>query len=132
MGQNTLCGFIETLLLSKEDSTELAFPLHGIKFQRQFVIGSFVTDFCAPRQRLIVKVDGGIHETPRERDQERQRLLEAARYRVIRFSAEDVETTLPAVLSAISNYLISPSPSPSDYRERESRLAMERGPGGEE
>jgi len=64
--------------------------LHGVKFRRQFVIGSFVADFCAPRQRLIVEVDGGIHDTQRKHDQERQRLLEAARYRVIRVSAEDV------------------------------------------
>jgi len=85
--------------------------LHGVKARRQFVIGSFVTDFCAPRQRLVIEVDGGIHDTQREHDQERQRLLEAARYRVIRVSAEDVETNVPAVLSIISKHLLAPSPS---------------------
>jgi len=46
--------------------------LHGVTFRRPFVIGSFVTDFCAPRQRLIIEVDGGIHDMQHEHDNERQ------------------------------------------------------------
>jgi len=106
--------------------------LHGVKFRRQFVIGSFVTDFCVPRQRLIIEVDGDIHDTRREHDNERQRLLETAGYRVIRFSAEDVETNLLTVLSTISKHLLSPSPSPDGSIRSTILGAMERGRGGEE
>lgn len=106
--------------------------LYGVKFRRQFVIGALVADFCAPRQRLIIEVDGGIHDTQREHDQERQRLLEAARYRVIRFSAEDVETNLPAVLSTIAKHLVSPSPSLDGTHTFRDLKAMEREPGDEE
>jgi very-short-patch-repair endonuclease len=87
--------------------------LHGIKFRRQFVIGSFIVDFCAPRQRLIIEIDGGVHETQRERDTERQHRLESAGYQIIRVSAEDVEANVSAILSTISTFVISPSPSPS-------------------
>ena len=79
--------------------------LHSVKFRRQFVIGSFIVDFYAPRQRLII-------ETQHERDTERQRLLESAGYRMLRISAEDVEADISAVLSTISTYVISPSLSP--------------------
>ncbi|WP_156926370.1 endonuclease domain-containing protein, partial [Chloroflexus sp. Y-396-1] len=40
--------------------------LAGIKFRRQQPIGPFVVDFFAPSERLIVEVDGGVHEHQRE------------------------------------------------------------------
>ncbi len=86
--------------------------LLGVKFRRQWVIGPFIADFCAPRHRLIIEIDGSIHDTQRERDEQRQHFLESAGYRVIRVSAEDVENNPSAVLSTISKYLNSPSPSP--------------------
>jgi very-short-patch-repair endonuclease len=79
--------------------------LDDVKFRRQFVIGSFIVGFCAPRQRLIIEIDGGVHETQRERDRERQRLLECAGYRILRVSVEDIEANLPAILSGISKHL---------------------------
>ena len=33
----------------------------GAKFRRQFIIGSFIADFCCYEQRLIVELDGGQH-----------------------------------------------------------------------
>jgi very-short-patch-repair endonuclease len=79
--------------------------LDDVKFRRQFVIDSFIVDFCAPRQHLIIEIDGGVHETQRERDRERQRLLECAGYRILRVSVEDIEANLPAILSGISKHL---------------------------
>jgi very-short-patch-repair endonuclease len=79
--------------------------LDDVKFRRQFVIGSIIVDVSAPRQRLIIEIDGGVHETQRERDRERQRLLECAGYRILRVSAEDIEANLPAILSGISKHL---------------------------
>ncbi|MHB8648225.1 MAG: endonuclease domain-containing protein [Thermomicrobiales bacterium] len=87
--------------------------LNGVKFRRQWVIGPFVVDFCAPRERFIIEIDGGIHDTLYEYDEERQRWLETARYHIVRVSALDVETDLFAVLSILSKHLRSPSPSPS-------------------
>jgi very-short-patch-repair endonuclease len=106
--------------------------LGGVKFRRQFVIGAFIVDFCAPRERRIIEVDGNIHDTQQEQDTERQRLLEVVGYRMIRVSAEDVETHLPTILSNIANYLPSPSPSPVGSIRTTGLGAMERGPGGEE
>jgi len=67
----------------------------GVSFRRQQPIGPFVVDLFCPGHSLIVEVDGRIHESQRERDAERQTLLETCGYHVVRFSAEDVEQNLP-------------------------------------
>jgi len=85
------------------------------KFRRQQVIGPFVVDFFCPEHRLIVEVDGTIHDTQRKHDEERQRMLESCGYAVVRVSAHAVETDLPGVLATIALSLNqSGSPSPLD------------------
>jgi very-short-patch-repair endonuclease len=79
--------------------------LSGVKFRRQSVIGPFVVDFCAPLYHLIVEVDGAVHAGQREHDMERQYRLESAGYRVIRVSADAVESDLPSILRAIADAL---------------------------
>jgi len=77
----------------------------GVSFRRQQPIGPFVVDFFCAGHRLIVEVDGPIHESQQERDAERQRLLEACGYRVVRFTANDVEQNLPQVIAAIIGHI---------------------------
>ena len=36
--------------------------LNGAKFRRQHSIGRFIVDFCCPSAKLVVEVDGGIHD----------------------------------------------------------------------
>ncbi len=75
--------------------------LDGRKFRRQMPIGPFVVDFYCSSERLIVEVDGPIHESQRALDQERQTLLESLGLRFVRVTAAQVEADLPAVLRAI-------------------------------
>src|SRR5690349_6718064 len=56
----------------------------GLRFRRQQPIGPFIVDFFCPLYGLIVEVDGPIHESQRDYDHERQVLLEACGYRVLR------------------------------------------------
>lgn len=42
--------------------------LDGIKFRRQQLIGYFVVDFYSSVHRLVVEVDGPIHESQKEAD----------------------------------------------------------------
>lgn len=74
--------------------------LAGLKF-RQHPIGPFVADFCCPDHRLIIELDGGVHDTQREHDAERDQLLTAEGYQIVRFPNDRVLTELPAVLAAI-------------------------------
>ena len=63
----------------------------GVRIYRQQPIGVFITDFACERPRLIIEVDGPVHDLTPERDQERQRYLEDRGYRVLRVSADEAE-----------------------------------------
>ena len=75
--------------------------LNGIKFRRQQPIGPFIVDFYAPRVRLVVEVDGVVHEQQKEADQARQDILESLDLQFLRFSATQVESDIDSVLSKI-------------------------------
>ncbi len=75
--------------------------LDGRKFRRQQPIGAFVVDFFCGSERLIVEVDGRIHESQQERDQQRQELLESLNLKVLRVTSQQVETNLNSVLIVI-------------------------------
>ena len=92
----------------------------GQKFRRQARIGHHVVDFYCPAERLVIEVDGGIHERMRSDDRHRQRVLEAADLRVLRVSANACEHDIDGVLQRIRETFRSQTdalPSPST-RER--------------
>lgn len=78
--------------------------------RRQQPIGPFVVDFFVAEQRLIIEVDGPIHETQKQADQDRQELLESVGFRFRRLTTEEVEEDMPSVLARIREMLISKSP----------------------
>jgi very-short-patch-repair endonuclease len=73
------------------------------KFRRQQPIGPFIVDFYCAQHHLVVEVDGPIHDNQREHDRARQALLEACGFQVLRISAHEIETYLPAVLIRINH-----------------------------
>lgn len=76
--------------------------LLGLRFRRQSPVGQFVLDFYCPACRLVVELDGGVHDTQAAADAARTELLGAYGLRVIRFPNERVFSDLPAVLEAIA------------------------------
>ena len=78
-----------------------AHRLAGIGFRRQHAIGSYIVDFCAPKKKLIIEIDGGQHTDLQEYDEERTVILQSQGYRVIRFSNDDVRKNVEAVLREI-------------------------------
>lgn len=77
--------------------------LAGLKFRRQHPVGPFVIDFCCPARRLAIELDGGVHETRRQEDTEREAVLTAAGYRVLRFPNGAVCERMEEVLSTIAD-----------------------------
>jgi very-short-patch-repair endonuclease len=73
------------------------------KFRRQADIGSLVVDFACLQAKLIVEVDGGIHNHPdvMRRDIERDDRLAKQGFRILRFSSTAIESDLGAVLTII-------------------------------
>jgi len=68
--------------------------LQNLHFRRQVVIRGFIADFYCHAARLIIEVDGAVHETQVEHDVERERILTSIGYRILRFSNEDVLNNL--------------------------------------
>jgi cyclase len=82
----------------------------GVKFRRQHPIGIYIADFYCHEHRLIIEVDGSIHNLPdvASNDIIRQQNLEKDGFKVIRFSSRDVFNHLEQVLENIKLNFGSP------------------------
>ena len=74
----------------------------GLKFRRQHPVGRFVLDFYCPACKLVVEVDGDVHDQQQERDAARTQVLDAYGYRVLRFRNEQVLRELSSVVQTIT------------------------------
>jgi very-short-patch-repair endonuclease len=76
----------------------------------------YVLDFFCAERRLVVEVDGSIHDRPeqRERDAARTEYLQSLGYRVLRVRNETVLTNLDTVLTAIAQAAKQPEVEPAD------------------
>jgi very-short-patch-repair endonuclease len=63
----------------------------GLKFRRQHVLHGFIVDFYCPSERIVIELEGDVHdsEAQRDYDQARAGFLEGAGYRVIRVRNRD-------------------------------------------
>ena len=73
----------------------------GYKFRQQHLIDDFIADFVCLSKKLIIEVDGKIHDFQQEKDAERTQILENLGYKVIRFKNEEVIGNLDKVLETI-------------------------------
>jgi uroporphyrinogen-III synthase len=85
--------------------------LAGAKFRRQADIGSVVVDFACLQAKLVVEVDGGIHNHPDviRKDAIRDQALKAEGFKVLRFSTAAIESDLETVLIVIEHAVQHPS-----------------------
>jgi adenine-specific DNA-methyltransferase len=67
-----------------------AHRLGGAEFRRQHAIGPSIVDYCAPRWKIIIELDGGQHADQVEYDSARTEYLERQGHRVLRFWNNDV------------------------------------------
>jgi very-short-patch-repair endonuclease len=58
----------------------------GMQFRRQHGIGQFIVDFYCRQAKLVIEVDGAIHQYTGEEDAVRQEFIESLGFRVIRFT----------------------------------------------
>jgi len=77
--------------------------LKGVKFRRQHPISGYIADFYCHEARLIIEVDGGIHDLPEqvERDEGRSFELELNDIQVIRFNNSEIMKDIEDVLNRI-------------------------------
>jgi very-short-patch-repair endonuclease len=75
--------------------------LAGLKFRRQHAIGPFIVDFYCHARRLLIEVDGEVHEQQRDYDEHREIWLRDEGYLVLRFSNEAVMGNTEMILEGI-------------------------------
>jgi very-short-patch-repair endonuclease len=79
----------------------------GLKFRRQAVLYGYIVDFLCYRLRLIVEIDGPVHDSKGIYDQGREGLLRKAGYHFFRVSAEAVERNVEGVLDDLGGCIRS-------------------------
>ncbi|RYZ21431.1 MAG: endonuclease domain-containing protein [Chitinophagaceae bacterium] len=92
--------------------------LDGNKFRRQDIIDKYIVDFTCLEKHLVVEVDGGYHLDPeqKKKDATREEDLLALRFRVLRFTNEEVLNDIDSVVEVIRRALSDPSPGPVPSR----------------
>ena len=90
---------------------------HGVKFRRQHPIGDYVCDFFCAEQRLIVEIDGSVHDMGDrpERDIVREARLRKAGYDIVRIPAADVLRDAAGIADSLVR-LCAAKPPPSGLR----------------
>src|ERR1700744_5731079 len=95
--------------------------LSGLKFRRQHPIGPFIADFYCHALKLVVEIDGDIHdlEDVRQYDTQRQNYLKEVGIKVLRLKNEDVFANAHLIEVAISALMVYPDliPNPSPTGE---------------
>jgi very-short-patch-repair endonuclease len=90
-----------------------AHRMKDIHFRNQHAIGSYVVDFCAPRRKLIIELDGSQHLDQEEYDLDRTSFLESKGFHVIRFWNGDVMNDIEGVMQARDVVLEGDDSTPS-------------------
>jgi len=106
----------ENLLWSRLRNNQII----GLHFRRQHPINRFIADFYCPRIKLVIEVDGCIHEIPenQEYDIGRSEILEDFGITIMRFTNErvidDIEKVISEIVTKTKELLSLESKSPPD------------------
>ena len=75
----------------------------GIKFRRQYAIGPFVADFYCPAAKLVIEIDGQVHdfEAQAQHDVARDALIATYGITVQRIAAREVMKDAAAIAAAL-------------------------------
>jgi very-short-patch-repair endonuclease len=79
--------------------------LHGLSFRSQHCVGQFIVDFYCKKAKLVIEVDGEIHQYQAEEDRLRQEYIESFGLKVLRFSNEMVLNNITDAMNQIKDYL---------------------------
>src|SRR3989344_7206613 len=77
--------------------------LSNLKFTRQKPIDHFIVDFYCAQLLLAIEIDGEVHKFQKERDKERDNILEQKfGLKVVRYKNEEILTDLNAVVKDLT------------------------------
>ena len=77
----------------------------GLRFRRQPPIDIFIADFYCHEARLVIEIDGEIHEEQIEYDDGREAEIEKYDIKVIRFTNDEIMNEMESVINKIKAVL---------------------------
>jgi very-short-patch-repair endonuclease len=77
----------------------------GYKFRQQHPTEGYIADFACVAMKLIVEVDGKSHFGRERHDVQRTEALEAAGWKVVRYTNLDILDKIDAVVADIARHL---------------------------
>ena len=79
----------------------------GFKFYRQFGVDNYIVDFCCRNKKVIVEIDGDIHDEKdiKGNDLVRTKNLEDLGYKIIRFKNSEILNDPEFIAEKIKRYL---------------------------
>ncbi len=79
------------------------------KFRRQHPLGIYIADFYCHPLKLVIEVDGSIHDVEeiKENDRRRELILESDGLSILRFTNEQVDRDLQGVIKSIETKLLT-------------------------
>ncbi|GLI56177.1 hypothetical protein PM10SUCC1_16910 [Propionigenium maris DSM 9537] len=81
----------------------------GLKFRRQYGVGDYIADFYCPKLKLVIEVDGEIHESieAREYDRIRDEYFNSLGIKTIRVKNHEVKGDIEGLLTTIILPMVS-------------------------
>lgn len=86
--------------------------INSVRFRRQHPIDFFIADFYCHEARLVVELDGEVHNNQREYDDGRSAEMERYFIKVLRFKNSDIEENIENVVKSIENEVSARIKSP--------------------
>ncbi len=80
----------------------------GVKIRRQQIIEGFIVDFFCESAKLVIEVDGDVHDNEEQKiiDLHRRHVFEERGLQEIRFTNEQVRFSINSVLDEIRNIVL--------------------------
>ena len=73
----------------------------GDHIRRQQIIRNFIVDFVCLQKKLVIEIDGDVHDHQKEEDAQRTIFLQEQGFKVIKFTNDEVEKNLQKVINEI-------------------------------
>ena len=73
----------------------------GVRFRKQYAFGPYVADFYCPAAKLVIEIDGLIHDFTADYDAARDQYAQELGLRIIRIPASQVMADATAVADAL-------------------------------
>lgn len=91
----------------------------GCKFRRQQIIKGFIADFYCEKFKLVIEVDGLVHNDENQKlyDLKRKEFFESINLKELRFTNSEIENNIESVIRDIKRELVNDNSSPSPMGE---------------